>query len=341
MNQNYLSRENTDCLKGICAIMVVICHVCSRTNIGASIGLGPIYTAFGYWVVSGFMFMSGYGLTRSILNKYNGGGYLQIFLSKRVLPIYMLMALLSVVYYGMGHLLALEPPSLSCFIQSFFFGNTVIKFGWFLQAIVVIYLLFYISARISTKVAHTNPEAALCILMTFALSLYMGGCLIMNLSDTWYETVLAFLAGMLIAANKPVVDMILATKWHTIWILTILLFAFAFCFLFRRASFVPELPAMILKMITSPLFVLCWIPVMRLKSLANPFTAFLSKLFLEIYICQGLAFLLLSNKYWNLEGWSFFFSVFPLTILMAWTVKPLTTRFMEWGKNLRNSIKSK
>ena len=272
--------------------------------------------------------MSGYGLTRSILNKYNGGGYLQTFLSKRVLPIYMLMALLSVVYYGMGHLLALEPPSLSCFIQSFFFGNTVIKFGWFLQAIVVIYLLFYISARISTKVAHTNPEAALCILMTFALSLYMGGCLIMNLSDTWYETVLAFLAGMLIAANKPVVDMILATKWRTIWILTILLFAFAFCFLFRRASFVPELPAMILKMITSPLFVLCWIPVMRLKSLANPFTAFLSKLFLEIYICQGLAFLLLSNKYWNLEGWSFFFSVFPLTILMAWTVKPLTTRFM-------------
>ena len=135
--------------------------------------------------------------------------------------------------------------------------------------------------------------------------------------------------------------MILATKWRTIWILTILLFAFAFCFLFRRASFVPELPAMILKMITSPLFVLCWIPVMRLKSLANPFTAFLSKLFLEIYICQGLAFLLLSNKYWNLEGWSFFFSVFPLTILMAWTVKPLTTRFMEWGKNLRNSIKSK
>ena len=127
MNQNYLSRENTDCLKGICAIMVVICHVCSRTNIGASIGLGPIYTAFGYWAVSGFMFMSGYGLTRSILNKYNGGGYLQIFLSKRVLPIYMLMALLSVVYYGMGHLLALEPPSLSCFIQSFFFGNTVIK----------------------------------------------------------------------------------------------------------------------------------------------------------------------------------------------------------------------
>ena len=70
MNQNYLSRENTDCLKGICAIMVVI----SRTNIGASIGLGPIYTAFGYWAVSGFMFMSGYGLTHSILNKYMRGG---------------------------------------------------------------------------------------------------------------------------------------------------------------------------------------------------------------------------------------------------------------------------
>lgn len=75
--------------------------------------------------------MSGYGLTRSILNKYNGGGYLQIFLSKRVLPIYMLMALLSVVYYGMGHLLALEPPSLSCFIQSFFSGIRLSSLGGF------------------------------------------------------------------------------------------------------------------------------------------------------------------------------------------------------------------
>ena len=66
MNQNYLSRENTDCLKGICAIMVVICHVCSRTNIGASIGLGPIYTALSNPFFSGIRLSSLGGFYRQL-----------------------------------------------------------------------------------------------------------------------------------------------------------------------------------------------------------------------------------------------------------------------------------
>ena len=80
MNSNYLSRNNTDCLKGICAFMVVLCHVCARTGIGAGVGLGPIITAFGYLGVSGFMFMSGFGLTISLLSsdKMGGGVFVQV-----------------------------------------------------------------------------------------------------------------------------------------------------------------------------------------------------------------------------------------------------------------------
>lgn len=73
---DFLAKSNTDCFKGICAMMVVLCHVCSLTGIGASIGLGPIYTGFGYLGVSGFMFMSGFGLTYSLLNSNGGGIYL-------------------------------------------------------------------------------------------------------------------------------------------------------------------------------------------------------------------------------------------------------------------------
>lgn len=56
------SRSQTECLKGIFALGIVICHLCSRTGLGSSIGLGPIYTALGYWGVSIFLFISGYGL---------------------------------------------------------------------------------------------------------------------------------------------------------------------------------------------------------------------------------------------------------------------------------------
>ena len=47
MNQNF-SRSQTDCLKGVFAIGILICHLCSRTGLGSSVGLGPIYTALGY-----------------------------------------------------------------------------------------------------------------------------------------------------------------------------------------------------------------------------------------------------------------------------------------------------
>lgn len=143
-NKSYLEKGNTDCFKGLCAAMVVLCHLCSRTGIGEGNGLGPIFSALGYLGVSGFMFMSGFGLTVSLMMK--GGGYLSAFLKKRVLPIYALMALLSVIYYVLKTLLSEDAPKLGELIQSFIFGDTVISFGWYFQSIILIYLLYYVAA---------------------------------------------------------------------------------------------------------------------------------------------------------------------------------------------------
>lgn len=65
-------RDQTECLKGIFAICVVISHLCSRTGLGANLGIGPIYTALGYWSVSVFLFISGFGLF-SRFKKIGGG----------------------------------------------------------------------------------------------------------------------------------------------------------------------------------------------------------------------------------------------------------------------------
>ena len=71
INQYAFSRENTNHLKGGFALGVVLHHLCSLTGVGASIGLGPIYTALGYWCVSVFMFISGFGLLSQY--QYNRG----------------------------------------------------------------------------------------------------------------------------------------------------------------------------------------------------------------------------------------------------------------------------
>lgn len=75
MNQNF-SRSQTDCLKGVFAIGILICHLCSRTGLGSSVGLGPIYTALGYLSVSVFMFITGFGLMMRYMAF--GGGILLI-----------------------------------------------------------------------------------------------------------------------------------------------------------------------------------------------------------------------------------------------------------------------
>lgn len=62
MNQIAFSREQTNHLKGLFALCVVLHHLCSLTGVGAPVGLGPIYTALGYWSVSVFFFISGFGL---------------------------------------------------------------------------------------------------------------------------------------------------------------------------------------------------------------------------------------------------------------------------------------
>lgn len=54
MNQIAFSREQTNHLKGLFALCVVLHHLCSLTGVGAPVGLGPIYTALGYWSVSVF-----------------------------------------------------------------------------------------------------------------------------------------------------------------------------------------------------------------------------------------------------------------------------------------------
>ena len=329
-NEKYLSRSNTDCLKGICAIMVVLCHVCSRTGIGSALGLGPIYTAFGYWGVSGFMFMSGYGLVCSLIKNSDGGGeYLSTFLRNRVLPVYLLMALLVVVYYVLKLYLKLEPPTTGELVQSFFFGRTVISFGWYLQSIVLIYMIFYVAAKVVLKQFYKPIGWPLSVAVGLGLLLYIGLCLVMRLDPTWYETAFSFLAGVAVACYKTHVDGLLSTRKNTIIVLVVCTALFAVSFVLGSGPFIQGPFKIVSKMMSAVFFCLCWVAFMRLVSLENSVTCFLGKLYLEIYIIQGAVYLLLRNKYWTVESqWIFFVAAIALVIVGACLIKPLTTSFM-------------
>lgn len=70
VNNVFLDKNNTDCLKGIFAICVLTHHICNRIGIDGA--LGPFLASWGYLSVVIFFVLSGYGLAFSY--KSRGGG---------------------------------------------------------------------------------------------------------------------------------------------------------------------------------------------------------------------------------------------------------------------------
>ena len=145
---DYLSKDNSDCLKGIFAIAILICHLFGKKGFGISLGLGPIFTSLGYLSVAIFLFSSGYGLAISYINK--GEDYLKGFLRKRVLPICIINALLVLIYI-LYDLIAGNEIIFKSIFQSFLFGDTVVKYGWYIQMIVLFYIVYYLSFKFLYK----------------------------------------------------------------------------------------------------------------------------------------------------------------------------------------------
>lgn len=257
-----------------------------------------------------------------------GGGYLDGFLRKRVLPIYALMFMLILFYFGLKSTLSFDEITTAELFQSFIFGKTVISFGWYLQCIILLYLLFWCSATIADKM-QDDDLLLVCIFMLVSIALYIGLCLLMELDSTWYETTLSFEAGMIICLYKPRIDLFLNTYRQTITIFVSFVLCFCLCFVFGCGPFFPKFISIPIKMCSSVFFCLCLLCIIRLINIKNPVTKFFSHLYLEIYIIQGAVYLMLRNRYWSLDSQIVFFIVaVALVILIAYLIKPLTTSFM-------------
>lgn len=92
INSSYLSVENTNSVKAICAIGVVMYHITSEVDCGNAF---YIFRIIGYLMVSVFFFYSGYGLIYSLNKKPN---YLKKFFTGRICKV-LIPYILAVIIY--------------------------------------------------------------------------------------------------------------------------------------------------------------------------------------------------------------------------------------------------
>lgn len=133
-----LEIENMTIIKSLACIMVIVSHLCAQME---GIGILALPANVGFLAVGMFFLCSGYGLTYSYINKEN---YIQHFLKRRLLCILIPFWSANIIY------IVLEQKELvgSNLIKSILGIDLVCGHFWYIQCIIVLYILFYICARI-------------------------------------------------------------------------------------------------------------------------------------------------------------------------------------------------
>lgn len=210
-------------LRGILALWVISCHLASNfDNSFLSSDLGVM----GAPSVSCFFFLSGYGLLKSV--QYKGAVYFNNFLKKRIgkllIPLIIITSLFIVLQ------IATKDFQISYFYYRIIYGGSLIPNSWFVFAIIICYILFYISFH-KRKSFLTN-----CIINTTLIILFMLFTIILGW-DIWTLSLISFPLGLFIALYEYKIENYLR-KYFPLCIFII----FAICFYCNYGLHINTLP---------------------------------------------------------------------------------------------------
>ncbi len=270
-----MSKEYTNSLRGIFAILVVLHHVYQYSGLRGGMYIGGVLQLIGFLSVAMFFFFSGYGLMFSAGKK----NYIDKFLHKRFLPLYCFYVFL-IILYTVWTMLLEKDVTVQRVVQSFFFGGTIVGNGWYLQATFVIYLLYFAVFKLF-KSSKTQ-------ILSFAIGIliYCICCYLLDFAINWYQTIPCVVLGMVYCYKKDSIDILLKKYAWIIFILCSVLFAV--CFILTVVSDIK----IIFDVLYSLFFVCATITISYILSdtpiIANKFTELCGNYSLEIYISHGL-----------------------------------------------------
>lgn len=323
----YMSKDYTNCMRGIFAILVVIHHLYQYSGLFKGMRVGAIFQILGYVSVAMFFFFSGYGLMLSSQKK----DYVDGFFVKRFLPLYCFYVFL-IILYSAWTLLLEGSFSLKTFIQSFFFGDTIVTNGWYLQATFVAYLLYWVVFKNIKAPKKQIAVFGACILIYCVL------CHLTKMGMSRYQTIPCMVFGMVYYNEKQFMDSLLKRYAFPAFILCGVLFAG--CYLLSRINGFNVIMGMLYSVffvctMTALSYILCDTSLIN-----NKFNALCGKYSLEIYVTHGL-FLGLVQYMKNIPQYIYIYIIVVIigTALMSVIVKKIYDLIVKFfKKSIQNNI---
>ena len=195
---DYLSIENTNCVKGIFILMVFLSHFNSYIELDGR--FDTIYSKFffiiGQAMVTMFLFYSGYGIMESIKKK--GNAYISTIPVKRVLGTLFRFDVAILLFFILA-LIIKRPMTVANVLLSLIGWDSIGNSNWYIFVILVLYLVTFIVFKITGTKKLWLPVAITTLVILALVALTAA----FRLRDLyWYDTALCFALGMIYSLYK-------------------------------------------------------------------------------------------------------------------------------------------
>ncbi len=273
---------------------ILIHHLYQFTGLFVNTYFGHFLSLLGQWAVTVFTFISGFGLYSSYASKNKE--YLDVFLKKRVLPIYLTYVVFVIIYLIYDFRSVTDWKQI---LRSLTVGGTIFSFGWYFQLIYVLYLGFFIIFRFCRF-----PKLRSGLMLIFLIG-YAALSIVFKQDPVRYIPLASFALGLITAVHNKRIYKVLNRLWPLFLITSFATF-FSVYIIYIKAiiSGLINLPDTVMTVLitVSHLAVVIFVVTLSLiftrKSIPvieNPVTQKLGEFSLEIYAFQGLFLRLFIN----------------------------------------------
>lgn len=284
--RSVFSSTSMNCMKGIFAVMILLFHLSQRINGGV---LFSVIGDTGYLSVAIFFFISGYGMYTRVLQ--TGGGYCKGIISHRI-PKVLLPWIIATLIYALYWFVEGGVNRIIQICSNHKNGYLLITNSWFVIAIVVFYLIFFLAfnkCKENFRLGIRKSFMGVLVYILLAYSIGLGGW--------WFYSSFAFILGMVWKEREKDINSFIERKWVMFLIgwLGLFVLGYAIRLVNSRAMHSPVVYDGAL-LIASAAFAGIIFAFLKKVTVNNCLWKFLGNISFEIYLLHELVYNILRNE---------------------------------------------
>lgn len=286
-NEDVMSFDQTKAFLGFCSVAIVLHHCSHKTCVDyipvqyQRPGL-EMFVYVGYLCVAAFFFCSGFGLYKSLKTKPD---FMKRF-PVRFIPILLpyVITLCCFIALRINRDLPVELRNPVTMPDA----EPLHPFSWYIFALVILYLSFYIGFGFVKK------DWFGILMVAIGSAGYIVFCIIFEYGSWWYNSVPLFLLGILAGKNEERLMASLKKAYAGKLILFLIITAAGF--VIGNYIYPNEIITVLAQVISAITFCICMVMLGLKIKVGNPVLKFLGKMTLELYLVHGL-FIYIFNFY--------------------------------------------